>query len=95
MKSEDWLEQYKEKTICTDGEFGHNCEFNFLPKFKKLSNMGVDLKIEDYYTLKIKFMPDTMIAKEVVFLFVLTELPGCSQVKWSVAKQTLTLEWHN
>lgn len=54
MKKEyTWLSDYKRETECMDGEFGHNCEFDFLPAFKKIDKLGGIIKVVDYYTIKI------------------------------------------
>ena len=86
------VKQFKEATKCMDGEFGHNCEFNFLPQFKKLAKL-TSIKINDYTI--IVDLPNDPIKLSEVLLFIVTKLPGCSIVRAYPKKDKLMLEWHN
>ena len=81
-----------ETASCKDN-FGHNICFDFLPVFKKLLTLDVETKIKiiDYYTVEI-FLPG--LSDTGILLFILTELPGCSEVNYSNKKNKLTLSWH-
>lgn len=88
------VNQFKDATKCMDGEFGHNCEFNFLPQLKKLAKLTT-IKITNYYSIIVDLPKDPKDLSEVL-LFILTKLPGCSTVRtYSNKKDKLMLEWHN
>ncbi|CAB4196929.1 hypothetical protein UFOVP1290_449 [uncultured Caudovirales phage] len=89
-------------------EFGYNCEFDFYPIFKKLSKL-TPIEIVDYYTIRVLIPDDETancwrlgIGKEefepeeptTILLFILTKLPGCSNIKHNKKNKKLTLEWH-
>jgi len=85
-----FVKDFKEKTKMVDGEFGHNCEFNFLAKFKKFINQGIEIKIINYYTVSI----DLSSKNFDTLLFIITNLPGTSNVVWKNKTNELILEWH-
>lgn len=98
MKKEyTWLSDYKRETECHDGHFGHNCEFDFLPAFKKIDKLGGIIKVVDYYTIKIQldFMNSGTVKNSIdVLLYCLAELPGITMGSFDKKKNILTLEWH-
>lgn len=93
----NWLDEFKEKTQCTDGKFGHNTEFHFLPHFKKLDKMGVKIKIVDYYSIEIILSWISTLQVKNSFdavMYILTKLPGASKALYDKNKLKLYLEWH-
>jgi len=85
-----FIKDFKNKTKITGGEFGHNCEFNFLTKFKKIINQGIKIKIINYYTVSI----DLSSKNFDTLLFIITNLPGTSNFVWNNKTNELILEWH-
>lgn len=90
-----WELQFKEKTIETDGHFGHNCEFEFRRAFKKLFKMNVNFSLNDYYSITIDLSETEPVRINEILLFVLTKLPGTSLCSYNKKKKFLYLEWHN
>jgi len=90
-----WQEQLKEAVKYNGGTFGHNVEFTNIKSYiKNLIKVGChtdsDIKITDYYTMKISlngFDKGTL-------LHLLTFGPMPSDCKFDKTKCELTVEWH-
>lgn len=98
------MDDYKKYTSCIDEEwkeddnfgFGHNCEFDFLPIFKKLDKMGVVIDIKSDYEIDL-YLPepnDDTNDRENILIYILTKLPGSSNASYNKKKNKLNLEWH-
>ena len=111
-KMSNWENQLK-KIICDDDgllpqSFGHNCDFDitkYLRRIEKLSKPTgradedclCDIKILDYYSVRITLPPDYKDGakfRENILFFILTTAPMPSACRFNKKKDQLTLEWH-
>lgn len=89
------VDDFKEATKDTNGEFGHNCEFNFLHHFKKLEKMGATIKIKSYDEIDLSLpVDDDTEAFDDMLIYILTKLPGCSSALYNRRQCRLSLNWH-
>lgn len=95
------VKEFNQKTISNGLKFGHNCEFDFKPRFKELAKFGANIKVINYHNIWLWYNLET---SNQVLLFIITKLPGtssawirklqCDSASGKVSINYLDLEWH-
>lgn len=93
-----WEDDLREIMAEHDGVFGHNVEFDnpigYFKRLEKAADLDCRIQILDYYSVRIQLPKRKSYGRENLLLFLLTEGPVPSEVRYSKKSDSITVDWH-